>query len=89
MAQSQQDPGKIDNKGRNNFEKFGITRGGRKNSNALKGRGGRFKTSANSRVSLADSMKEVAKLISSDLSKEDKREALGECESSRVVDFRQ
>ncbi|KAK5818500.1 hypothetical protein PVK06_023440 [Gossypium arboreum] len=81
--------GKTDNKGRNSNEKFGITRGGRKNSNALKGCGSRFKTSENSRVSLADSMKEVVKLISSDLLKGDKMEAPVECEPSGVIDSRQ
>ncbi|KAK5803160.1 hypothetical protein PVK06_030801 [Gossypium arboreum] len=49
--------------------KFGVARGGCKSSNVLRGRGSRFKASANSRVSLANSMEEVAKLISSNLSK--------------------
>ncbi|KAG8488864.1 hypothetical protein CXB51_016750 [Gossypium anomalum] len=38
---------------------------GRKASNALRGRGNRFKASGNSRVSLAKSMEEMAKFISS------------------------
>ncbi|PPR98415.1 hypothetical protein GOBAR_AA22253 [Gossypium barbadense] len=66
--------------------KFGAARGGHKNSNVLRGRGSRFKASTNSRVSLADFMEEVAKLISSDLSKEVRTGALVESDPSDLND---
>ncbi|KAK5813593.1 hypothetical protein PVK06_029044 [Gossypium arboreum] len=60
-----------------------------KNSNVLKECRSRFKASANSRVSLADSMKEVAKLISSDLSNEAETEMHTESDTSGLNDSRQ
>ncbi|KAK8366052.1 hypothetical protein V6Z12_A02G097300 [Gossypium hirsutum] len=62
------------------------TTGTRKKSNDLKGGGNQFKASANLRVSLADSMKEVAKLISSDLSKEAEMGVRADPESSGLND---
>ncbi|KAH1108194.1 hypothetical protein J1N35_011962 [Gossypium stocksii] len=70
--------GNTRNKDRKGNEKYGITRGGRKNSNVLKGHGSQFKTFVNSWVSLVNSMKEVGKLISSNLSNEAEMGVLAE-----------
>ncbi|KAH1064369.1 hypothetical protein J1N35_029356 [Gossypium stocksii] len=77
--------GNTGNKDQKSNGKHGITRGRRKNSNVLKG----FKASTNLRVFLADSMKEVAKLISSNLSNEAEIGVLAKFDPSGLNDSRQ
>lgn len=47
--------------------KIGIARGGKKLNITIRGRGSHLKASTNSRVSLADSMKWLVNIISTDL----------------------